>query len=107
MLNRVGAEMGEDKSLAPAGSSSGGQPVDALMSSPAYNDPKDPNHARVSEQVRKHFGGSSQRSRQGWKRATDVIRTNAQTRAAFGRLFIWAGNRPAPEPQLLHQTGPV
>lgn len=55
MLNRVGAEMGEDKSLAPAGSSSGGQSVDALMSSPAYNDPKDPNHARVSEQVRKHF----------------------------------------------------
>lgn len=50
-MAHFGAQMGEDR--APAGGSqpSGGMDVKALEASPAYRDPKHPDHARVSQQV--------------------------------------------------------
>jgi len=52
----VGKEMKEDKSAQNADGGSGGpSPVDALMASKAYRDPKDPQHAAVSAQVAAHF----------------------------------------------------
>lgn len=51
LLARVGSEMGEDKSLNPGGTLQGGQSVDSLRASEAYNNPKHPDHARVSAQV--------------------------------------------------------
>lgn len=52
----MGKEMKEDKSVQNADGGSGGpSPVDALMASKAYRDPKDPAHATVSAQVQAHF----------------------------------------------------
>lgn len=50
-----GKEAGEDKSLAPAGGASVPTDVQALMASDAYRNPKNPEHAAVSEKVRQHF----------------------------------------------------
>jgi hypothetical protein len=54
----VGSHMGEDKSVVNADGGTGGAAsavaVETLMSSEAYRNPKHPEHARVSEQVRKH-----------------------------------------------------
>lgn len=56
MLARVGAEMGEDKSITPPGGGSAtGQAVESLMTSEAYNNPRHPEHATVSRQVADHF----------------------------------------------------
>lgn len=52
---RMGSEMREDKpNVERGGSQDGGQKVEALMASPAYRDPKHPDHARVSAEVRDH-----------------------------------------------------
>lgn len=55
LLARVGGEMGEDRSLNPGGGLPGGQSVESMMASEAYNNPKHPEHARVSKQVQEHF----------------------------------------------------
>ncbi len=56
LLAKVGGEMGEDRSLTPAGGSiPGGQSVESLMASEAYTNPKHADHARVSKQVQEHF----------------------------------------------------
>ena len=54
-MARVGNELGEDRSLNPGGSQQGGQSVESLMSSEAYNNPKHVDHARISAQVQRHF----------------------------------------------------
>lgn len=55
-LAKIGAEMSEDRSATPVnGGMASGQSIEALMTSKAYNDPKDPDHARVSAIVSKHF----------------------------------------------------
>lgn len=48
-------EMREDSTPAAAGASGGQGDITALMKSEAYTDARHPDHARVSEQVRKHF----------------------------------------------------
>lgn len=63
LMNRVGAEMGEDRSMNPGGTPQGGQSVESLMSSEAYNNPKHPEHARVSAQVSAHFKAANPDSR--------------------------------------------
>lgn len=55
LLARVGAEMGEDTSISTGASTNGGQSVESLMASEAYNNPKHADHARVSKQVSDHF----------------------------------------------------
>jgi hypothetical protein len=56
LLARVGGEMGEDKSVTPPGGGNpSGQPVETLMTSEAYNNPKHPDHMKVSKQVADHF----------------------------------------------------
>jgi hypothetical protein len=54
MLNRIGAEMGEDQP-APHGRPDTGQSIDSMMASEAYNNPKHPDHASVSKAVAAHF----------------------------------------------------
>lgn len=54
-MARVGNELGEDRSLNPGGSQQGGQSVESLMQSEAYNNPKHADHARISAQVQRHF----------------------------------------------------
>ncbi len=55
MMARIGGELGEDKSLNPGGTQQGGGTVESLMASEAYTNPKHPDHARVSAQVKAHF----------------------------------------------------
>jgi hypothetical protein len=55
LLARVGAELGEDKSINPGGQLPGGQSVESLMQSEAYNNPKHADHSRVSTQVAAYF----------------------------------------------------
>lgn len=55
MLNRIGAEMGEDGAVSTGGSLPAGQSVDTLMQSDAYTNPKHADHARVSKIVSQHF----------------------------------------------------
>lgn len=55
LLARVGGEMGEDRSINPGGTLQGGQSIESLMSSEAYTNPKHPEHAKVSQQVRAYF----------------------------------------------------
>lgn len=56
LLARVGAEMGEDSAINTGDQTNGGSDaIGSLMSSAAYNDPKHPDHARVSAQVQKHY----------------------------------------------------
>lgn len=58
-LSKMGAEMGEDKSINPDGSQQGGNSVETLMASEAYTNAKHPDHARVSAQVQKYFQGKA------------------------------------------------
>lgn len=53
-LAKLGAEMGEDKSINFEGKQAQAT-IDNLLVSDAYNQPNHPDHARVSEQVRKHY----------------------------------------------------
>ena len=53
-LAKLGGEMGEDKSVNFEGQT-GQSSIDSIMTSEAYNQPKHPDHARVSAQVRVHF----------------------------------------------------
>ena len=55
-LSKIGAEMGEDTS-ASAGTTTngGGDSVETLMASEAYNNPKHADHQRVSKIVSDHF----------------------------------------------------
>jgi len=55
LLARVGGEMGEDRSINPGGTLQGGQSIESLMSSEAYNNQKHPDHDRVSKQVGEYF----------------------------------------------------
>jgi hypothetical protein len=51
-----GAQLREDRPPTPQGGQGGADnTVEALMRSEAYNNPKHVDHARVSEQVRKHY----------------------------------------------------
>lgn len=54
-MAHFGAQMREDR--APGGDGGGGQQqtVEQLIGSDAYRNPKNPDHARVSEQVRQHY----------------------------------------------------
>lgn len=53
-LAKIGAEIGEDRSNNFEGQLGQGS-IDSILSSEAYNQPRHPDHAKVSEQVRKHF----------------------------------------------------
>lgn len=53
-LARVGNEVTEDKSLDP-GAVLGNDTIEALEASPAYRDPRDPQHAAVSAKVRSYY----------------------------------------------------
>jgi len=53
-LAKLGNEMGEDKSVNFEGKM-GQSSIDSIMASEAYNQPKHPDHVRVSTQVRQHF----------------------------------------------------
>jgi len=55
LLARVGGEMREDSSINPGGTLQGGQSIESLMSSEAYNNQKHPDHDRVSKQVGEYF----------------------------------------------------
>jgi hypothetical protein len=55
MMARAGAELVEDKSPSSGGSLPAGQSVEAVMQSEAYTNPKHPDNARVSAQVRAEF----------------------------------------------------
>lgn len=54
-MAHFGAQMREDR--APGGDGGGGQQVtvEQMIASDAYRNPKNPDHARVSEQVRQHY----------------------------------------------------
>jgi hypothetical protein len=52
-----GSQMREDKPPTPQGNGGADNTVESLMRSEAYSNPKHPDHARVSEQVRKHYEG--------------------------------------------------
>lgn len=58
-LAKMGAEMGEDKSLSPTDTLPSGTSIDELMAHPAYSDPKHPEHARVSKQVQSFFAAQA------------------------------------------------
>ena len=59
VLQHFGAQTVEGTSPAAAGQSAGAnQSVQQLMASDAYLNPKNPDHQRVSEQVRKHFASA-------------------------------------------------
>ena len=53
-LAKLGNEMGEDKSVNFEGQM-GQSSIDSIITSEAYNQPKHPDHVRVSAQVRQHF----------------------------------------------------
>jgi hypothetical protein len=56
MLAKVGAEMGEDKPVADANSStSEAQSVSSLMASDAYSNPKHPEHSQVKAKVDAYY----------------------------------------------------
>lgn len=54
LLARAGAELGEDAPPAGGNAPSGGE-IQAMLTSEAYTNPKHPEHAAVSEKVRRHF----------------------------------------------------
>lgn len=54
-MAKLGSEMSEDKPLNFDSGKGDGQGVEALMASPAYTDPKHPDHKRVSQQIKTHF----------------------------------------------------
>ena len=54
-LAKIGAEMGEDRSINGGGGAGTQAGVDGLMTSEAYNNPRHPDHTRVSKQVSDHF----------------------------------------------------
>lgn len=56
LLAAIAPELGEDRSPGGAGSG-GGESVEQLMASEAYSNPRHPDHAMVSEKVRKHYEG--------------------------------------------------
>lgn len=58
-LAKMGAEMGEDKSLSPTDTLPSGTSIDELMANPAYMDPKHPEHAKVSKQVANFFAAQA------------------------------------------------
>lgn len=58
-LAKMGAEMGEDKSLSPTDTLPNGTSIDELMAHPAYSDPKHAEHARVSKQVQSYFASQA------------------------------------------------
>lgn len=60
MLARIGKETKEDSLTNPSPSVNNGESVESLQMSEAYRNPKHPDHARVSAQVRQHFGSSAQ-----------------------------------------------
>jgi hypothetical protein len=60
LLNRVGAEMGEDRSINPGGTLPGGQSVESLMQSEAYTNPKHADHASVSARVQAYFNAQAE-----------------------------------------------
>lgn len=62
MLNRIGAEMGEDKSINPGGELPQGTSVEALMQSEAYHNPKHADHAKVSKQVADYFAAQARKA---------------------------------------------
>lgn len=55
LLARIGAQMGEDRSINPGGTQHGIQTVEGLMRSEAYSNPKHPDHQRVSAQVQAYY----------------------------------------------------
>lgn len=61
MMNRMGAEMGEDKSLHNDGTTTSEETVQQLMASKAYTDPKDPQHAAVSAKVKAFFDAQAKK----------------------------------------------
>lgn len=58
-LAKIGKEMGEDSAVNPESALTAGQTIDELMASPAYNDSKHPDHAKVSKQVATYFANLS------------------------------------------------
>ena len=54
-MAQIGATMREDRPLSNTPSVSDSVNIDELMSSDAYKNDKDPNHARVSQQVQNYF----------------------------------------------------
>jgi len=61
-LARVGAELGEDRSIGYGARVSGAQSVQSVMTSEAYTNPKHPDHARVSAQVQGYFASQAKGS---------------------------------------------
>jgi hypothetical protein len=62
LLARVGAELGEDRSIGHGARVSGAQSVQSVMTSEAYTNPKHPDHARVSAQVQGYFARQAKES---------------------------------------------
>lgn len=58
-LAKIGKEMGEDSAVNPESALTAGQTIDELMASPAYNDSKHADHAKVSKQVSTYFANLS------------------------------------------------
>lgn len=58
-LAKIGKEMGEDSAVNPESALTAGQTIDELMASPAYNDSKHADHAKVSKQVATYFANLS------------------------------------------------
>lgn len=52
---RIGKEMGEDKSINPGSELPAGTSVESMITSDAYNNPKHPDHAKVSKQVADYY----------------------------------------------------
>lgn len=52
---RIGKELGEDKPINPGSELPAGTSVEALITSDAYNNPKHPDHAKVSQQVASYY----------------------------------------------------
>lgn len=52
---RIGKELGEDRSINPGSELPAGTSVEALITSEAYNNPKHPDHAKVSQQVASYY----------------------------------------------------
>lgn len=52
---RIGKELGEDRSINPGSELPAGTSVDSMITSEAYNNPKHPDHAKVSKQVADYY----------------------------------------------------
>lgn len=62
MMNRIGSEMGEDRSINPSGGIPQGTSVESLMQSEAYSNPKHADHAKVSKQVADYFAAQARKA---------------------------------------------